>query len=409
MDEMSRLKNKEIMAKNIQRLMILHGKDRNDVCKDLNLKYTTFTDWIKGNAYPRIDKIDLLADYFGVSKTHLIEEVLDVTDPWLIGYDDFPQDQVMHLGNNIRYLRTLKGYSQEYIAKQLGYKSFTTIQKWESGISEPPIKKLEELALLFNVSLDDMYNKQLTLANTPPTEETNHMDTINIGSNIKNIRESKGLKQHELAELVGVSDKTVSSWEVNRTEPKLDKIEEICKVLCCTKTDLIGDNEFCVSSYTNKDIKNNLETIIEQLTNHTDNPVFYEGEELSLEAAELFCDELIITTKRLNLINTVIKMSFIDKLELLMQENNITSKAELSRISEIPYTTIDGLYKKGTDNIKLSTLKKLSKCLNCTLDCFVDSDDSQPNSISFNETEYTTQELEEIRKFAAFIKSQREQ
>ena len=67
----------------------------------------------------------------------------------------------MCLGENIRYLRIKNGYSQDYIADKLGYKSFTTIQKWESGASEPPIKKLKELSILFNVDMDDMSNKNL--------------------------------------------------------------------------------------------------------------------------------------------------------------------------------------------------------------------------------------------------------
>lgn len=68
------LGNKEIMAKNIQRLMDLYGKDRSDVCKDLGISYTTFTDWVKGKTYPRIDKIEILANYFHVSKADLVEE-----------------------------------------------------------------------------------------------------------------------------------------------------------------------------------------------------------------------------------------------------------------------------------------------------------------------------------------------
>ena len=40
----------------------------------------------------------------------------------------------MCLGENIRFLRTKKGYSQDDIASKLGYKSFTTIQKWEYSI-----------------------------------------------------------------------------------------------------------------------------------------------------------------------------------------------------------------------------------------------------------------------------------
>lgn len=72
----------------------------------------------------------------------------------------------MYLAENIRYLRTKKGYSQDYLAEKLGYKSFTTIQKWESGISEPPVKKLKELSALLGVDMDDMNNKRLSLGET---------------------------------------------------------------------------------------------------------------------------------------------------------------------------------------------------------------------------------------------------
>ena len=61
-----------------------------------------------------------------------------------------------------------------------------------------------------------------------------------IGNNIKRIRESRGLKQSDLAEIVGVSDKTVSSWEINRTEPKIGMIEKIAVALQCKKSDIIG-------------------------------------------------------------------------------------------------------------------------------------------------------------------------
>lgn len=51
-----------------------HQKSRNDMCEALGVKYTTFTDWVKGNSYPRIDKIELMANYFGISKADLVEK-----------------------------------------------------------------------------------------------------------------------------------------------------------------------------------------------------------------------------------------------------------------------------------------------------------------------------------------------
>ena len=68
------LGNKEIMSKNIQYYMNVHRKSRQDMCDALGVKYTTFTDWIKGKTYPRIDKIELMANYFGISKSDLVED-----------------------------------------------------------------------------------------------------------------------------------------------------------------------------------------------------------------------------------------------------------------------------------------------------------------------------------------------
>jgi len=70
---MSDLGNKEIFANNLQYYMNLNNKSRNDVCRDLEIPYSTFTDWYNANIYPRIDKIQLLANYFGIQKSDLVE------------------------------------------------------------------------------------------------------------------------------------------------------------------------------------------------------------------------------------------------------------------------------------------------------------------------------------------------
>ena len=71
---MGNLGNKEIMAKNIRHYMEKYNKTRQEMCDALGVKYTTFTDWVKVNSYPRIDKIELMANYFGISKADLVED-----------------------------------------------------------------------------------------------------------------------------------------------------------------------------------------------------------------------------------------------------------------------------------------------------------------------------------------------
>lgn len=73
--------NRQVMARNIQRLMQEQGKTRREVCADLGIKYTTLTEWINGGKYPRIQNIELLAQYFGVPKSALVEDPSKHTEP----------------------------------------------------------------------------------------------------------------------------------------------------------------------------------------------------------------------------------------------------------------------------------------------------------------------------------------
>mgnify|MGYP002516626452 CR=1 FL=1 len=65
------------------------------------------------------------------------------------------------LGANLKYLRLKFGYSQAYIAQYLNKKSFTTVQKWESGAADPPLGVVGKLAELYKVSIDDLYYSDL--------------------------------------------------------------------------------------------------------------------------------------------------------------------------------------------------------------------------------------------------------
>lgn len=66
--------NKAILAKNIRHYMEQNHKTRNELCEALGVKYTTLSDWVNGKTYPRIDKIELMADYFGIEKSDLVED-----------------------------------------------------------------------------------------------------------------------------------------------------------------------------------------------------------------------------------------------------------------------------------------------------------------------------------------------
>lgn len=82
---MSDLGNKEVFAKNLKYYMNLYKKSRNDIVEALGFSYTTFTSWETGVNYPRIDKIEMLANYFNISKADLIEDKYKDSPPRLKG------------------------------------------------------------------------------------------------------------------------------------------------------------------------------------------------------------------------------------------------------------------------------------------------------------------------------------
>lgn len=63
-----------------------------------------------------------------------------------------------------------------------------------------------------------------------------------LGEKIKKLRQEKNISQQELAEKLFVSNKTISSWEQNRTEPNLDIIVNICNIFDISVSALIYDN-----------------------------------------------------------------------------------------------------------------------------------------------------------------------
>ena len=92
---------------------------------------------------------------------------------------------------------------------------------------------------------------------------------MNLGERICKVRQDKHITQRELADLLFVTDKTISSWESNRTEPNLEMIIRLSEVLECTTSyllygDSINDNiEMEIKVKLSKEEYNNLYEIMD--------------------------------------------------------------------------------------------------------------------------------------------------
>lgn len=66
--------NRKIFARNLRYLLDLHKMRDNELCVITGAAQSTVSDWLTAQKYPRIDKLEKLANYFDVPKSYLIEE-----------------------------------------------------------------------------------------------------------------------------------------------------------------------------------------------------------------------------------------------------------------------------------------------------------------------------------------------
>jgi transcriptional regulator with XRE-family HTH domain len=77
---MSNIGNKETFAKNLVYYLSICGREQKEVAEDIGVPTSTFNEWVKGKKYPRIDKIEKLANYFKIKKSDLIEDKATAPD-----------------------------------------------------------------------------------------------------------------------------------------------------------------------------------------------------------------------------------------------------------------------------------------------------------------------------------------
>ena len=66
---------------------------------------------------------------------------------------------------------------------------------------------------------------------------------MSVGKNIRKFRKLNRLTQEELANKIGVTDKAISSWEVDRTEPDIGTVQKLARYFGCDISDLVGEQE----------------------------------------------------------------------------------------------------------------------------------------------------------------------
>jgi transcriptional regulator with XRE-family HTH domain len=74
---MTSIGNKEVFAMNLAKYLHRSGKSQREMAEIVGVSSSTFNEWLMAKKYPRMDKIEFMANYFGILKSDLIEKEED--------------------------------------------------------------------------------------------------------------------------------------------------------------------------------------------------------------------------------------------------------------------------------------------------------------------------------------------
>ena len=115
--------SKEVLAKNLQRYLSESEKSQKELAAIVGVSAPTVNEWLKAKKYPRIDKIEKMANYFGILKSDLIEDKEKNTN-------DFYTDE--EIGTKIKEARISQKLTQSELGAMLGVTE-STVTRWENG------------------------------------------------------------------------------------------------------------------------------------------------------------------------------------------------------------------------------------------------------------------------------------
>jgi len=146
-----------------------------------------------------------------VAMVKKLSEVLNISPTYLFS----PETEEIH-GEKIRFIRKGRSMSIEELSELSGI-SKERIQAIEEGTEEPDLETLDRLAEALSVTVRYFLEKAT--------------DSLSIGERVRLEREKQGLTGVALADKVGVTPAMVSQIENDQSEPSLDTLESVAKVL----------------------------------------------------------------------------------------------------------------------------------------------------------------------------------
>lgn len=95
---------KNVFSKNLKKYMDENGKEQIDLINDLGFNKSAVSTWCNGTRLPRMDKVDMLAKYFGVRRSDLIEDKSEQEDTYYIDDDAREVAEFLHKNPDYKVL-----------------------------------------------------------------------------------------------------------------------------------------------------------------------------------------------------------------------------------------------------------------------------------------------------------------
>lgn len=100
---MSENEYKKIFSKNLRYYMNQYNKKQSDLINDLGFSSSTISNWCTGEKLPRMDKVQILADYFHINKSDLLEDKSNFNEEETYYLNDDARDMAQFLYENPDY------------------------------------------------------------------------------------------------------------------------------------------------------------------------------------------------------------------------------------------------------------------------------------------------------------------
>lgn len=100
---MSENEYKKIFSKNLRYYMNKNNKKQSDLINDLGFSSSTISNWCTGEKLPRMDKVQILADYFHINKSDLLEDKPTSNEEETYYLNDDARDMAQFMYENPEY------------------------------------------------------------------------------------------------------------------------------------------------------------------------------------------------------------------------------------------------------------------------------------------------------------------